>query len=356
MSDKVDVIIIGAGQAGLAAGYYMMQQNRNFVILEQSDQVGQSWRLRWDSLKLITPNPYNNLPGLPFPKISELFPTREEMIRYLEQYTQAFHLPIQYNQTVKKLQQIDKGYSVETDRTTLRANQVIVATGAYQKPFIPEFSQNLSPEIFQLHSSQYRNPQSLPSGAVLVVGSGNSGVPIAKELSTSHKVYLSCGSTPSVPRTLWGKDLFWWLYTLKVTRLNINSQIGKRLSQRPDVRVGFNLKRLAAESGVILRGRTTNAIKNRFTFDSSESITINTVIWATGFRSAYPWIHVPVFDSQGRPIHQRGITSAPGLYFLGLRWQHRITSSLIGGVGEDAAVIAEDIEVCYSAQINPYSS
>ncbi len=355
MSEQVEVAIIGAGQAGLSAGYYLMQQKRNVVILEQASQVGQAWRDRWDSLKLITPIPYNNLPGLPFPAGSNPFPTRQDMIAYLEQYAQTFSLPIRYNQSVKALKSTAQGYAIETNTTTLEAKQVIVATGAYQKPFIPAFAASLPAKVLQIHSSQYRNPEQLLTGDVLVVGGRNSGAQIARELSASHKVYLSVGTTPGLPRTILGRDLFWWLNTLKVTRIEVSSRLGQRLSQRPDMLVGINLQTLAKENDIVFLGRAEDVKANQLRFASGEMIAFNTIIWATGFRPNYTWIQVPIFDSQGSPIHQRGITNAPGLYFLGLRWQNRLTSSLIGGVGEDAAFIASDIAKQYVSSQSTYS-
>jgi putative flavoprotein involved in K+ transport len=360
MTQQVEVAIIGAGQAGLAAGYYLSQQNRNFVILEKAEQVGQAWRDRWDSLKLITPNPYNDLPGLSFPSQSIDFPTRNDVISYLENYAHKYQFPIEYSQSVNVLKSIDNGFRIEANTRTIEAQHVIVATGAFHKPFIPRFSSDLPDNINQIHSSQYRNPKQLAEGAVLIVGSGNSGVQIAKEISIHHKVYLSVGNSPTLPRQIWGRDLYWWLNTLKVTRINVSSRLGKRFSKRPDSVVGINLQKLARENNIILLGHTQSASENHLLFSGGETIPISeikTIIWASGFRSDYSWIEIPVFNSNYQPFHRRGVTPIKGLYFLGLRWQYRITSSLIGGIGEDAAYIANKIAASSieNIKINPVS-
>lgn len=343
MSEHVEVAIVGGGQAGLAAGYYLAQQGRNFVILEQAPQIGHSWRTRWDSLKLITPSPYNNLPGLPFPKMPESFPNKDETANYLELYAETFKLPVRLGSQVSSVKQAPNGYLVQTGTTTFETEQVVVATGPYQTPRIPPFSVDLAEEVFQIHSSQYRNSQQLPPGDVLVVGSGNSGPPIARELSTSHKIYLSVGNNPRMPRRVLGQDLFWWLYKLGVMNVTIESRFGKRLSQRPDPLVGINLDALTQENGVVLVGRTQGVQDNKIVFVNKQSIQVSSVIWATGFQPDYRWIEVPVFDERGMPMHKRGVTAAPGFYFLGLRWQYRVNSSLLGGVGRDAAFIASEI-------------
>ncbi|WP_375513488.1 flavin-containing monooxygenase [uncultured Nostoc sp.] len=343
MFEQVDVLIIGAGQAGLAMGYQMIQQNRKFVILEQSPQIAHSWRTRWDSLKLITPNPYNNLPGLAFPQTKNAFPTKEETIAYLELYAKTFELPIRFNEQVTSVKQIPVGFLVESSNITFQAQQIVIASGPYQKPKIPNFATQLPQDVFQIHSSHYRNPQQLQSGDVLVVGSGNSGVQIARELSTTHKVYLSVSKTPHLPRKFLGRDLCWWMYSLKVTSITKNSRLGQKLSQRPDAVIGVDIDALAKQNGIILLERVDSVEGNKIICTNKQSIEVSNIIWATGFQPDYHWIKIPVFDEKGFPVHEQGVTAVKGLYFVGLRWQQRLNSSLLGGLAPDVSFIASQI-------------
>lgn len=342
MVERFDIVVIGGGQSGLAAGYYLAEQGRRFVILDQGAEVGHAWRNRWDSLRLITPTPYNNLPGLPFPATSE-FPTKDETADYLKRYAETFSLPVRLGVQVASLKRSASGYRLETNRGAIEAAQVIVATGPFQKPSVPRFSEVLAPEITQLHSSQYRNPGQVPPGEVLVVGCGNSGAGIAKDLARTHRVWLSIGTRSWMPRRLLGRDLFFWLHRLKMMDVTVESRLGKRLSRMPDPVIGMNPEVMARENGVTLLGRTQAGDGDRIRFVDGRSVRVNSVIWATGFRADYGWIDLPVLDERGRPVHQRGVTSAPGLYFLGLKWQTRNGSSLLGGVGRDAAFIASRV-------------
>jgi putative flavoprotein involved in K+ transport len=336
----LEVIIIGGGQSGLALGYYLARQGRRFVILDAAERIGHAWRSRWDSLRLITPCPYNSLPGMPFPAERWSFPTKDEVADYLERYAAAFQLPVRLRSRVRKVQAIPGGYRVEMDEGSLEAPQVVIATGPFNLPRLPPFASELSPEVLQLHSSHYRNPAQLPEGDALVVGCGNSGAGIARELAAHHKVYLSLGRTGSMPRRVLGRDLYWWAHLLRLTEVTIDSPRGQRWSRQPDGLVGVTPEMLA-RSGVLLTGRTVGVDGDRVLFEDGGSARIRTLVWATGFRPDYQWIEVPVFDKEGKPVHRRGVTAAPGLFFLGLKWLHRSTSALLCGVGPDAAYLAE---------------
>jgi putative flavoprotein involved in K+ transport len=343
MVERVDVVIIGGGQSGLAAGYCVAKQGRSLAILEQGAEVGHSWRNRWDSLRLITPSPYNNLPGLPFPSASSPFPTKDETADYLKLYAETFKLPVRLGVQVESVKRSSAGYRVQTSGGSFEAVQVIVATGPFQRPSVPRFSEALARDVVQIHSSQYRNHRQLPPGDVLVVGSGNSGAGIAKDLANTHRVHLSVGARSWVPRRLLGRDVFFWLHRLKAMDVTIESRLGKLWSRSPDAVIGMNPEVMARESGVTLVGRTQGIDGDRIRFADGRSLRAVSVIWATGFKSDYGWIDVPVLDGRGMPIHARGVTSAPGLYFLGLKWQYRNDSSLLGGVGRDAAFIASQV-------------
>lgn len=345
MQTHVEVVVIGAGQAGLAMGYFLAQQGRSFVIFDGASRIGNSWRVRYDSLKLFTPAAYNNLPGLPFPAPADHYPTKDEVADYLELYATRHQLPVFFNTKVLEVTKSASGYLVRTERQTYRADQVVIATGPFQRPFTPAISKGLAPEVFQIHSSQYRNPSQLPAGPVLVVGAGNSGAQIAEELSLTRKVYLSVGSKPPFrPLRFLGKSLFWWIDKLGVMNLTADTWLGRRLS-KTDPLIGTDLKQLARQRGVSLVGRTEKAEGLTVTLAGGQTLPVSTILWATGFRPQFSWVQAPVFDEQGVPVHKRGVTPAPGLYFLGLRWQHTQGSGLLGGVGRDAAFLAEQIRI-----------
>ncbi len=218
------------------------------------------------------------------------------------------------------------------------------------------FPPGLSPGVFQIHSSEYRNPKQVPSGPVLVVGAGNSGAQIAEELARERRVYLSAGKKPPyLPQRFLGKDLFWWLYKLGLMDVTDNSRVGMRMRQN-DPLIGTDLRRLVRELGVELVGRTDSARDRSISFSDGRRIEVTNIIWATGFRPDYDWIEVPVFDEKGIPIHKRGVTSAHGLYFLGLPWQHTRGSALLGGVGRDANYLAEIIASCPWVQLRPHDA
>ncbi len=189
-----EVAVIGAGQAGLTMGYYLAQQGRPFVILERSDSVASAWRERWESLTLFTPRRYSALPGLPFPGDPDGYPTRDDVIEYLERYAETFELAIEFNSKVRRLSREDERFVLDVDGRTITADQVVVATGPFQTPYIPKLAKDLDPDVWQAHSTGYRRPSDVPEGTVLVVGGGNTGFQIAKELSAMRKVILSVGS------------------------------------------------------------------------------------------------------------------------------------------------------------------
>jgi putative flavoprotein involved in K+ transport len=338
-----EVVVIGAGQAGLTSGYYRSRQGHRFVILERSDSVASAWRERWESLTLFTPRRYSALPGLPFPGDPDGYPTRDEVIKYLERYAQMFQLPIEFNGNVRRLSHDDGRFALEVDGRTVTADQVVVATGPFQMPYIPKLAQDLDPEVWQAHSTGYRRPSDVPEGTMLVAGGGNTGFQIAKELSATHEVILSVGSrqTP-LPQRLAGRDLFWWLTKAGILSTTVESRLGSRLQHR-DTLIGSSPRQLKRRYGVELRPRAIAASGRTVRFEDGSEVEIDAVIWATGYQPDYSWIDLPVFDSDVRLRHRRGVTDVPGLYFLGLTWQHTRGSALIGWVKEDAEFIAERI-------------
>ena len=226
-TDRFDVVVVGAGQAGLAIGYFLARQGRRFLILDGADSVGAAWRKRWDSLVLFTPRRYDSLPGLDFPGDPDGYPTRDEVIAYLENYAQRFALPVELGSAVSSLTKESGTFVLGLDGRTIEADQVVVATGPFQTPRVPPFAGALAPDVFQAHSADYRTPGDIPEGTVLVVGGGNTGYQIATELAETHKVHLSIGSkqTP-LPQRVLGRDLFWWLVKTRLLSKTVDSRLG----------------------------------------------------------------------------------------------------------------------------------
>jgi putative flavoprotein involved in K+ transport len=337
-----DVAVIGAGQAGLAIGYFLAGQGRRFVILDAADSIGAAWRARWDSLVLFTPRRYDSLPGLAFPGDPDGYPGRDEVIAYLEQYAETFGLPIELNSAVQSLTAEDGRFVVELEDKSIEADQVVVATGPFQMPHVPELAGRLAPDVFQRHSTGYRNPSNVPDGTVLVIGGGNTGFQIAKELSATHRVHLAAGSrqTP-LPQRLFGRDLFWWLTKFGLLDKTVDSRLGRRMRER-DVLIGSSPRELKGH-GVSLKPRAVSSSRRTISFADGSELEVDAVIWATGYRLDHSWINLAVPGKNGQIDHRRGVTDTPGLYFLGQEWQHTRGSALLGWVKEDAEFIADRI-------------
>jgi putative flavoprotein involved in K+ transport len=342
VSEQAEVIVVGGGQAGLTVGYYLTQAKIPFVILHAGARVGDSWRQRWDSLTLFTPAVYSALPGLLFPGHPEHYPGKDEVADYLEQYAQTHELPIRSDSRVSSLESADGGYRLSTQSGTYEAARVIVATGAYQRPYIPPISEQLSDEITQLHSAEYRNPNQLSARDVLVVGAANSGAQIAEDLASTHHVHLSQGARiPRLPRRVLGKSVHWYGDHLGLIAASLDSWRGR--TQRGDTLIGTSLRALKRHHGVELVDRTVDAHEHTVRLKNGRELDVQTVVWATGYRPDYSWIHVPVLDERGAPIHRRGMTDAPGLYFVGMKNQYSRGSSLLHWVRDDAAHIVQQV-------------
>jgi putative flavoprotein involved in K+ transport len=336
----LDVAVIGGSQAGLAMAWHLAREQLQFVVLEAAPEIGHTWRSRWDSLTLFTPAQHNSLPGMPFPSPPDTYPTKDPVAGYLQAYAEAFNLPVRLDARVTHLGKTAAGFEIRTQDEVLRARQVVVATGPFQVPFIPPAAQWLDGSVAQLHSAGYRNPQALPPGPVLVVGGGNSGFQIAEELAATRQVDLSIATkAPILPQRLAGRDLFWWLTRLGLMRVTTQSRLGRRLSARPDFIIGSSRRRLQA-AGVRFRPGVAGADKRTVRFTDGSGLDADTVIWATGYRSDYSWIGIPGAAREGKVAHRRGVTEVPGLYFLGLSWQHTRGSALLGFVHDDAAYLA----------------
>lgn len=342
--ERYETVVVGAGQSGLAVGYHLGARDIDFTILSDEQRVGDNWRRRWDSLRLFTPARHSGLPGMPFPAPPSHLADKEEVADYLERYAERFDLPVQLDTGVTGLSWNGEHFQLGTDRsaTLIEAENVIVATGAFQRPRVPAISARLSPRIHQLHSSEYRNPFELPGGPVLVVGAGNSGAQIALELAQSRKVWLAGRNTGHMPRRLLGRDIFDWLWPV-MTRATTETRLGQRMRRSVqgsgDALIGIP-ERVLRDGGIARVGRLENE-GDGMPMCGHLVLEPSVIVWCTGFSPSYRWIDLPIFGADGFPRHERGVVAdAPGLFFLGLRFQHRLNSSLIGGVGEDAEFIA----------------
>ena len=349
-SERFETVIIGGGQAGLAVGYHLARRERSVVIVDANQRIGDSWRERWDSLRVFTPARYDALPGWSFPAPRWSYPTKDEVADYLESYATRFGLPVRSGIRVDALSREHDGYVVSSGPNRYQADNVVVATGGYQAPRIPVFARALDPSIVQFHSSQYRNPAQLRDGGVLVVGAGNSGAEIALESSSGHQTWLSgrdTGQEPVRAGSLSDRLFtppFWFLLSHVLTTRNpIGRKVRDQLSHK-----GLPLARVRRKDLVRARvervPRVTGVRDGLPLLEDGAVLEVANVIWCTGFASDFSWIDLPVLDQGGQPSHQRGVVrSEPGLYFMGLFFQSAGTSSLIGGVGRDARHIARHI-------------
>jgi len=349
-SEYFETVVIGGGQAGLSVGYHLKKQGRPFVILDANERIGDAWRKRWDSLRLFTPARYDGLAGWRFPAPAVSFPTKDEMADYLEAYGARFDLPVRTGVKVDALSRQDDRFILSSGGRRFEARYVVVATGANQVPKVPSFADDLHPSIVQLHSSQYRHPSQLQEGAVLVVGAGNSGAEIAFEVSRTHPIYLSgkpSGQIPVRHGLAMARFVFPMIRFVGHHVLTLRTPMGRKVQPRfishstPLVRV--KLKDLAA-AGVEQVPRTVGMEDGRPVIKDGRVLDVLNVIWCTGFREEFPWIDLPVFGEDGRPLHERGVVVAePGLYFVGMPFQYAVTSDVLPGVGRDAEYIAKHI-------------
>ena len=337
--EVLDVVVIGASQAGLAMAWHLARHHLRFTVLEAGPEIGHTWRSRWDSLTLFTPAQHNALPGMPFPGPPDTYPTKDPVAGYLKAYAAAFDLPVRLNARVIDLIRTAEGFEIRAGDGVFRGRQVVVAAGPFQVPFVPPAAQRLDDSVTQLHSAGYRNPQALPPGPVLVVGGGNSGFQIAEELGATHQVDLSIATwAPMLAQRLGGKDLFWWLTGSGCCTLPSTP------GWAAGCPAGSSSSAAAAAgsqaAGVRFRPAVAGADGHTVRFADGTSLDAEVVIWATGYRSDYSWIDIPGVARDGRAIHRRGVTDVPGLYFLGLSWQHTRGSALLGFVHDDAAYLA----------------
>jgi putative flavoprotein involved in K+ transport len=404
MREHHDTVVIGGGQAGLAMSAVLQQRGREHVVLERR-QVGERWRTeRWESLRFQFPNWSLELPGYAYAGDDpDGFAHWREVLRLIEDYAAGMRAPVRERTEVTELRADDGGFALSVSDATIHAGHVVVATGPFQRPRVPQLAEAVRPTVFQTDPTSYRRPEDLPDGAVLVVGSGASGCQIGEELLRAGRtVFLSVSRHRRVPRRLRGKDVIWWLDRMGRFAETIDSFPGRQWPPSTVVTgVGggydVNVRQMAAD-GMRVLGRVIGASEGTLVIErnanevldeadaafagfvaaandlaaahdldlSEEKPTgatslpasvaevesldlrrekIAAIVWATGYDYDYGWLRVPVLDQNGRPLQQRGVTDVPGLYFLGLHWMHTFKSGLLAGVGSDAEYLADHMDL-----------
>jgi putative flavoprotein involved in K+ transport len=351
--ERIQTVVIGGGQAGLSVGYHLARRGLPFVILEAAPRVGDTWRRRWDSLRLFTSARFDSLEGMPFPAPRHSFPTKDEMADYLEAYAARFQLPVRTGVRVDRVTYADGRFIVQAGDRRIEAEHVVVAMASYQQPRIPAFAAELAGDIVQLHSKEYRNPSQLRDGAVLVVGAGNSGGEIALELAKAGRtVWLSGRDTGHLPWKVDGAPAHLVLAPLLLRVVfhrvfTVDTPIGRKVRAKV-VHQGTPLIRVKPRdleaAGVRRVGRTVGVRSGRPLLADGQLLDVANVIWCTGFRPGLEWIDLPIFDGDGEPMHERGLVpGAPGLSFVGLHFLYAMSSTMIHGASRDAERIARHI-------------
>jgi putative flavoprotein involved in K+ transport len=351
--ERHEVIVIGGGQAGLSVGYHLMRSAVRFTILDANERVGDAWRKRWDSLRLFSHAKFDGLDGMRFPAPRNAFPRKDDMADYLEAYARRFGLPVRTGMRVESLRKRGERYVVRAGTHEFEADQVVVAMAGYQVPRIPAFASELSSGIVHMPSTEYRNPHQLEPGGVLLVGAGNTGADLAMEMAANgHPTWLAgpdVGSVPFRPESFLARHLLMpILFRLVFHRLlTVRNPLGRkvaakrRASATPLIRVKPG--DLAA-AGVQRVGRVVGVRDGKPVLEDGRMLDVANVIWCAGFDHGFDWIHLPVFDDDGEVAHRSGVLpDQPGLYFVGLTFLHAMSSSMIQGVGRDAARIVNTI-------------
>lgn len=341
-----DFVIIGAAQAGLSMAYHLKKNDKDFLIIDKENEIGASWLNRWNSLKLFTPTEFNHLEGMPFPAPKGHYPDKYEVANYFKAYAAKFDFPVQLNTLAESIEKIDNGFVVKTSKGDVKCKEVIIATGPFHIPYTPKFHNNISEDIFQIHSNYYKNPDQLQDGETLVVGGGDSGFQILDEISkhTENTTYFS-GNTDirTLPQEILGKTLWWWFTITGFLSFSKNSWIGKRISSSKQPIIGTDVQDILDRNNVKTVGYTIDASQNTVKTTKKTLSNIKNIVWATGYKPNFKWINNIELTKDGYPKHHRGISTTKGLYFIGLPWLHTRGSATLGGIKKDAKYLAQKI-------------
>jgi putative flavoprotein involved in K+ transport len=349
-AEYIPTIVVGGGQAGLAVGHYLRRYELPFVILDAAERIGDAWRNRWDSLRLFSPAAYDGLAGMPFPAAGHAFITKDEMADYLEKYARRFALPVRNGIRVERLWREGDRFLLRADGRLFEADNVIVAMANYQQPITPAFADQLSADIKQLHSFEYRNPKQLQPGDVLVVGAGNSGAEIAFEVARGHRTLLSGRDVGAVPFRMDGLAARLGLSRLVFRGLfhrvlTVDTPMGRRVRAQghratPLIRVK---PRDLDAAGIERLPRVVGVRDGQPLLEDGRTLEVRNLIWCTGYSPSFAWIDLPVFGEH-EPLHKRGLVpTQPGLYFVGLHFQYAMSSSMVHGVSRDAERVVRAI-------------
>jgi putative flavoprotein involved in K+ transport len=349
--ERIDTVVIGGGQAGLAVGRELKKRNRDFVILDASPCVGDAWRRRWDSLLLFTPARFCSLPGMRFPMSAGSFPTKDDMADYLQAYAERFNLPVRLNTRVEHLARRGHRYVVTTSAGTIEADNVVVAMANFQQPRVPTFANQLDPRIVQVHSKDYKNPAQLADGPTLIVGVGNSGADIAIEVAKVRPTILAGEPAAVIPFRI--EPWFARHIAIRLVRfvghhvLSVRTPIGRKARphflERATPLIRVKPKDFDT-AGITRVGRIAEVRDGRPVTEVGDALDVANIIWCTGFRPGFSWIDLPVLGDRQEPNHERGIVSdEPGLYFVGLEFLYSVTSVTITGVGRDAKRVVKHL-------------
>ncbi len=340
-----ETIVIGGGQAGLATGFYLKKMKSDFLILDQDNRTGDSWRKRWNSLRLFTPAWNNGLPGFPFPGNQNAFPTKDEVADYLEKYKEKFQLPVMHGVRVKVVKRTRNGFLIIFNDQIFETKNLVIATGNYAIPKIPDFANEIRKEVQQIASSSYASPHTLPKGDILVVGAGTSGFQIALDLmQEKRQVFISGKPTAQIPDFIFkyfGKQFVW----MNKYVLNTGTPMGRKFQSVIFQGKGAPLIHISPEkvqqAGVKALTRIKEVKDGWPVTEDGKKIEVSAIVWCTGFRSDYSWMDLPnAIAENGYPSTHRGVSSEyPGLYFVGSQFQYSLTSTWLGGVGRDAKYI-----------------
>lgn len=339
----VDVVIVGGGQAGLGMGYRLQHANVSFVILDDRERTGDVWRDRWNSLVLFTPRRFAALPGSPLPESADYYPSKDQIAGYLETYAREHDLPIVHGARVTAVRRENEHFVVESTLGAVTAQAVVIASGPFQYPRVPRVASRLDPGVHQLHSSAYRTPADVPAGRVAVVGGGNSAAQLATQLAeatdVSRDVTMVAPHKPwFIPERILGISVYWPLKLFGVLDSPADSRISQYIHSRGDGILGTEAKRAVRSGRLALRtSRVVDAHARSLVLADGSQLEVDAVLWATGFRTHYPFVQVDgALTEHGAPVHEEGVSPVEGLYWIGLPWQSRLDSSILHGIAADS--------------------